>query len=140
MTTKKTVLRLKRNIFGSARQKGFFFFASSLARAGPRFALPVDRQNEEAFKIGNDDVDGNENGKKSSFAKRKTTLNVQQAFLFISLPSLHDHDVKFPHGAFYGGGKHKTTMFSSYFYTWIRSPIIQFLENSLTKDILSKSE
>ena len=78
--------------------------------------------------------------KKSSFDKRKTTLNVQQAFLYISLPSLHDHDVKFPHGTFYGSGKHKTTMFSSYFSTWIQSPRIQFLENSLTKDILSKSE
>ena len=77
---------------------------------------------------------------KSSFAKRKTTFNVQQAFLYIFLPSLHDYDVKFPHGTFYGGGKHNTTMFSSYFYTWIQSPRIQFQENSLTKDILSKSE
>ena len=78
--------------------------------------------------------------KKIVFDERKTILNVQYAFLYISLPSLHDYDVKFPHGTFFGSGKHNTTMFSSFFYTWMQSPRIQIQENSLTQDILSKSE
>ena len=32
-------------------------------------------------------------------------------FLYISLPSLHDHDVKLPNFTVCGGGKHKTTIF-----------------------------
>ena len=50
---------------------------------------------------GNDDGDGNENGKKTtdSFSKT-TTLHVQHTFLYISLPSLQDYDVKMPNFTF----------------------------------------
>ena len=46
--------------------------------------------------------DGNENGKKAiGLDKRKTTtLHVHHAFLYISLPSLHDHNVKLPNFTF----------------------------------------
>ena len=44
---------------------------------------------------------------------RKTTiLHAHYAFLYISLPSLHDYDVKLPNGTFYGGRKQATTNFS----------------------------
>ena len=45
---------------------------------------------------------------------KTTTLNVHRAFLYISLPSLHDYDVKFPHFTFCGGREPKTT---SFFFT-----------------------
>ena len=37
-------------------------------------------------------------------------------FLYISLPSLHDYDVKIPNFTFCGGHEHKTTTF--FFYSW----------------------
>ena len=36
-------------------------------------------------------------------AKRSTSLCVLYAFLYISLPSLHDYDVKIPNFTYYGG-------------------------------------
>ena len=50
----------------------------------------------------NDDGDGNEDVKKPTGLLRKTTtLHVHHAFLYISLPSLHDYDVKMPNCKFY---------------------------------------
>ena len=46
----------------------------------------------------NDDGDGKENGKK-------------HAFLYISLPSLHDYNVKVPNFTFCRGREQKTTTF-----------------------------
>ena len=41
---------------------------------------------------------------------RKTTiLQVHHAFLYISLPSLHDYGVKMPNYKFYGGRRQATT-------------------------------
>ena len=41
--------------------------------------------------LSNDDGNGNENGKKAiGLISKTTTLLVQHAFLYISLPSLHD--------------------------------------------------
>ena len=57
----------------------------------------------------NDDGDGNEDVKKAMGLLRKTTtLHVHHAFLYISLPSLHDYDVKMPNCKFYGGSKQAT--------------------------------
>ena len=54
----------------------------------------------------NDDGDGNENVKKAIGLLSKTTsLHVHHAFLYISLPLLHDYDVKMPSFTFYGGRK-----------------------------------
>ena len=58
----------------------------------------------------NDDGDGNQEVKKLIGLLRKTTtLHVHHAFLYISLPSLHDYDVKMPNSKFYGGRKQATT-------------------------------
>ena len=61
----------------------------------------------------NDDGDGNENVKKAiGLLSKTTTLHVHHAFLYISLPLLHDYDVKMPSFTFYGGRKQATTKFS----------------------------
>ena len=58
----------------------------------------------------NDDGDGKEDVKKAVRLWRKTTtLHVHLAFLYISLPSLHDYDAKMPNCKFYGGRKQATT-------------------------------
>ena len=60
----------------------------------------------------NDDGDSNENVKKAIGLLSKTTsLHVHHAFLYISLPLLHDYDVKMPSFTFYGGRKQATTKF-----------------------------
>ena len=61
----------------------------------------------------NDDGDGNQDVKKAMGLLRKTTtLHVHHAFLYISLPSLHDYDVKMPNCKFHGGRKQATTNLS----------------------------
>ena len=58
----------------------------------------------------NEDVDGKEDVKKAiGLLSKTTTLYVHHAFLYISLPSLHDYDVKMPNCKFYGGRKQATT-------------------------------
>ena len=53
-----------------------------------------------------DDSDGNENVIKAiGLLSKNTTLHVHHAFLYISLPSLHDYDVKMPNFTFFGGHK-----------------------------------
>ena len=60
----------------------------------------------------NDDGDGNEDVKKAIDLLRKTiTLLVHHAFLYLSLSSLHDYDVKMIIFTFYGGRKQETTYF-----------------------------
>ena len=50
-----------------------------------------------SFSNVNGDGDGKEDVKKAIGLSRKTTtLHVHHAFLFLSLPSLHDFDVKMP--------------------------------------------
>ena len=58
----------------------------------------------------NEDGDGNQDVNKAIGLLRKTTtLHVHHTFLYISLPSLHDYDVKMPNCKFYGGRKQATT-------------------------------
>ena len=60
----------------------------------------------------NDDGDSNENVKKAIGLLSKTTsFHVHHAILYISLPLLHDYDVKMPSFTFYGGRKQATTKF-----------------------------
>ena len=40
---------------------------------------------------------------------KTTTLNVHHAFLYISLPSVHDYNLKMPNFTFCGEREHKTT-------------------------------
>ena len=50
---------------------------------------------------GNGDGYGNENGKTAiDLFSKTTTLDVQHTFLYISLPSLRDYDVKMPNFSF----------------------------------------
>ena len=47
--------------------------------------------------------DGNENGKNATgLISKATTLRVHHTFLYLSLTSLHDYDVKMPNFTFYG--------------------------------------
>ena len=60
-----------------------------------------------------DDADVNDSGKKAidlDLSKTKT-LHVHHAFLYISLPSLHDFNVKLPNFWFFRGREQKTTIF-----------------------------
>ena len=67
-----------------------------------------------------DDGDGNGNATKVIGLISKTTiLHVHHAFLYISLPSLHDYDVKMPNFALYRGSTQATAKFPLSFYTWI---------------------
>ena len=51
----------------------------------------------------NEDGDGNENVKKViGLLSKTTTLHVHHPFLYISLPLLHDYDMKMPSFTFYG--------------------------------------
>ena len=43
--------------------------------------------------------------------KKNNNFIKHHAFLYISLPSLHDYDVKLPHFKFFGGREHKTSTF-----------------------------
>ena len=62
--------------------------------------------------LSNDDCDVNENDEKAiGGIVKTTTLHVHHTFLYISLPSLHDYDVKMPNFTFCGGREHKTTTF-----------------------------
>ena len=47
---------------------------------------------------------------------KTTTSHVHHTFLYISLPFLHDNDLKVPSFAFYGERKQATTKF--YFSFW----------------------
>ena len=58
------------------------------------------------------DADGDENVKKTiGFISKTTALHVHHTFLYISLPFLHDYDVKMPTFLFHGGRKQTTTKF-----------------------------
>ena len=59
-----------------------------------------------------DDGDGNGDATKAIGLIRKTTiLHVHHAFLYISLPSLHDYDVKMPNFTMYRGSTKAKTRF-----------------------------
>ena len=60
-----------------------------------------------------DDADVNDSGKKAIDLdlSKTTTLHVHHAFLYISLPSLHDFNVKVPNFTFYRGREQRTTTF-----------------------------
>ena len=59
---------------------------------------------------------------------------MQHAFLYVSLPSLHDYEVKLPDFTFYGESKQATTKFSFSLWTWILFLGIQLQESSTACD------
>ena len=67
-----------------------------------------------------DDGDGNENLTKAKRLITKTTiLDVHHAFSYISLPSLHDYNVKMLNFTLYRGRTQTTTKFPPSLSTWI---------------------
>ena len=59
-----------------------------------------------------DDADGNENVTKAiALITKTTTLHVHHTFLYISLPSLHDYDVKIPYFMLHRGSTKVTMKF-----------------------------
>ena len=63
---------------------------------------------------GNGNGNGNENLKKTIGLLSKTTnLHVLHTFLYISLPSLHDYDVKMHNFTFYGSVNKRRRIFLS---------------------------
>ena len=62
--------------------------------------------------LSNDDGDGNENGKKTIGLDRQNSNFVRASLcLYISLPSLHDYNMKMPKFTFCRRREHKTTTF-----------------------------
>ena len=57
---------------------------------------------------------------------------MHQAFLYLSLPSLHDYDVKLPNFTFCREREHKTTTSFFFFWTLIQSFKIDLQKNSPT--------
>ena len=60
---------------------------------------------------------------------KTTTLHVQHTFLYISLPSLHDYDVKMRNFTFYGGREQGTAKF---FFPFLNMDIV--LRNSTPEE------
>ena len=54
---------------------------------------------------------GRQKSNRFRFFGKTTTLDLHQAFLYISLPSLHDYNVKVFNFSFSRGREHKTTTF-----------------------------
>ena len=65
---------------------------------------------------------------------------MHRAFLYISLPSLYDYDVKMSSFAFYAGREQATTRFSHSFWTWLWFLRIHLQKISVAFDKLSELE
>ena len=88
----------------------------------------------------NDDDEGNENAKKPidlDMTSKTTTLHVHHAFLYISLPSLHDYNVKLPNLLRTGT---KDNNFLFLFLNFDKSFRIQLQNNLPTLDELNEME
>ena len=86
----------------------------------------------------NHDGDGNEYSKKEiDLDKQNNNFALHHAFLYISLPSLHDYDVKLPHFWFCRGREQTDNNFSS---TLMQSFRIQLQKNLPTFDELNVME
>ena len=91
--------------------------------------------------LGNDDGDGNENGKKAiGLDKQNNNFSHASRFLYISLPSLHDYNVELPNFTFRRGRKQKTTTFFFFSWTLMQSFRIQPPKNLPTIDELNEME
>ena len=91
--------------------------------------------------LSNDDADGSENGKKAiGLISKTTTLQVHHAFLYSSLPSLHDYNVKMPKFTFCRGWEHKAISFFFFSLTLIQFFRIQLQKHLPTFDEVSEME
>ena len=77
-----------------------------------QLAAAVPSQMTTIGTLRSDDGDGNGNAAKTiSLISKTTILHVHHAFLYISLPSLHDYDVKMPNYTMYRGSTQAATKF-----------------------------
>ena len=82
--------------------------------------FPVDYPIAVLGTLRSDDGDGNGDATKAIGLISKTTvLHLHHDFLYISLPSLHDYDVKMPNFTMYKESAQATTKFPLSFWTWI---------------------
>ena len=87
------------------------------------------------------DGDDNKNVNEATcYIGKTTTLHLHNAFLYISLLSLHDYDGKMPNFTFYGGRKQATAKFSFSIWTWIWFLGIRLKKSSLAFDKVNKLE
>ena len=85
---------------------------AELLWAGPRRSFALSSAEASLGTLRSDDGDGNGNATKAIGLISKTTiLHVHHAFLYISLPSLHDYDVKMSNFTMYRGSTQATTKF-----------------------------
>ena len=75
------------------------------------------RSGEIIVRLSNNDGDGNKNGKNViGFDWHNNNFERRSRYLYISLPSLHDYDVKLPIHMFYWGHKHSKGMLDPLFF------------------------
>ena len=99
--------RAQRRIAFSRRSDDGKELNSSLA---PYYLNARDGLCEQKGTLRSNDADDNENVKKTmGLISKTTTSHVHNTYLYISVPFLHDYDVKTPNFAFYGGRKQATT-------------------------------
>ena len=96
--------------------------------------------------VRNYDGDGNGNVKKAIGLMCKTTLHLHHSFLYISLQSLHNYDVKWPNLSLFGNGNGKVINSTTCVWTRPRSllsssnPNSPLLRNCTLRIIAKKSE
>ena len=89
---------LKPHIYTTERGHGCISGFTGFMWTWDRFVLKIGS-------FSNEDRDGNNNVKTAVGLVKHQVLQVRQAFFYISLPLLHDCDVKMPNFTFYGGRK-----------------------------------
>ena len=85
---------------------------SQLQSSGPIWNF---RRSDDGFGDGNKNIKQATTSNRFTLFSKITTLHLHHAFLYISLPSLHDYDVKTRIFTFHEGSKQATTKFSFFF-------------------------
>ena len=116
-------------MYGSSRNKLWLQYRINIKQHYPRDTDPFN-----PLKIGTLRYHDGDVKKAIGWIAKTPNLHVHQAFLYISLPLLHDYDVKIPNFTSYGGCKQATTKFSFSFWTWLWFLGIRFKESSLAFD------
>ena len=94
-----------------------------------------------SFSLRNNDGDGNEDEEKAiGLDWQNNNFTRASRFLYISLPWLHDYNVKVPIFTFCREREHKKTTFFFFSWTFIRSFRFQLQKNLPTFDELNEME
>ena len=122
---KKSMIMCVQNVFTHVAS----IYASLQEKEEKSFKLPQDREEKCDVMLPwqhyfwmttktNNDGDGKKNGRKiKCLYIQTTTLHVNHAILYISLPSLHHYDMKLPNftSPLYGVGEHNTQIVTFFF-------------------------